>query len=303
LPTDGTQHRHGSEVDAAGGTEDERRSAGDRELEALIRAIVRDELAECAAATETHLAGPTYATGPGASDGNLREPGALNVRDADATARIADGSPAAGSEVMTADEVAAFLGVDRNTVYEYAARSTIPHRRLGTRVLFHRGALVAWLDPCKAASTRKASHACSTWKRWPLALSRSCPQTGRNARAHQRMCPENVNTKVAAQEELRHQIERILHPERFATSKKEVPTFHEWFTGRFWREWVVERRNKPTEVKSKQYIYDRHLKPAFGDLPSARSERARSRSFARRWWRGSWARSGSTTSSRCSASR
>jgi excisionase family DNA binding protein len=56
---------------------------------------------------------------------------------------------------MTADEVAAFLGVDRNTVYEYAGRGTIPHRRLGKRILFHRGALVAWLDPCKAASTRK----------------------------------------------------------------------------------------------------------------------------------------------------
>jgi integrase len=75
-----------------------------------------------------------------------------------------------------------------------------------------------------------------------------------------------VNTKVAAQEELRHHIERSLHPERFATSKKEVPTFDEWFTGRFWRESVVGRRNKPTEVKSKQYIYDLHLKPAFGEL-------------------------------------
>jgi integrase len=57
-----------------------------------------------------------------------------------------------------------------------------------------------------------------------------------------------------------------LAPERFATSKKEVPTFDEWLTGRFWREWVVGRRNKPTEVKSKQYIYDLHLKPAFGEL-------------------------------------
>lgn len=32
---------------------------------------------------------------------------------------------------MTADEVAAFLGVDRNTVFEYTARGTIPHRRVG----------------------------------------------------------------------------------------------------------------------------------------------------------------------------
>jgi integrase len=49
-------------------------------------------------------------------------------------------------------------------------------------------------------------------------------------------------------------------------AKKEVPTFHEWFTGRFWREWVVARRNKPTEVKSKQYIYERHLRKVFGEM-------------------------------------
>ena len=49
-------------------------------------------------------------------------------------------------EVMTADGVAAFLGVDRNTVYEFAARGVIPHQRLGKRFLFRRGAIVAWLD-------------------------------------------------------------------------------------------------------------------------------------------------------------
>jgi integrase len=48
--------------------------------------------------------------------------------------------------------------------------------------------------------------------------------------------------------------------------KEEMPTFHDWFTGRFWREWVVARRNKPTEVKSKQSIYEVHLKAAFGEL-------------------------------------
>ena len=59
-------------------------------------------------------------------------------------------------EVMTADEVAAFLGVDRNTVYDYANRGVIPHQRLGKRILFRRGALVSWLDSaCKATSTRK----------------------------------------------------------------------------------------------------------------------------------------------------
>jgi excisionase family DNA binding protein len=61
------------------------------------------------------------------------------------------------SDVMTADDVAVFLGVDRTTVYDFAGRGVIPHQRLGKRLLFRRGALVSWLDSslCKAASTRK----------------------------------------------------------------------------------------------------------------------------------------------------
>ena len=59
------------------------------------------------------------------------------------------------TEIMTADDVAAFLGVDRNTVYDYAGRGVIPHQRLGKRILFRRGALLSWLDSCKATATRK----------------------------------------------------------------------------------------------------------------------------------------------------
>lgn len=58
-------------------------------------------------------------------------------------------------ETMTADEVAAFLGVDRKTVYDYANRGRIPHQRLGKRLLFSRTALVAWLGACRVASTGK----------------------------------------------------------------------------------------------------------------------------------------------------
>jgi excisionase family DNA binding protein len=114
----------------------------DRGLEELIRAVVRTELAESG----------LLVSASGSSSFGPRERSTL--RDAAPTAQNA-GSPAGASEVMTADQVAAFLGVDRNTVYDYAARGTIPHRRLGKRMLFHRGALVAWLDPCKAASARK----------------------------------------------------------------------------------------------------------------------------------------------------
>ncbi len=61
------------------------------------------------------------------------------------------------SDVMTADEVAVFLGVDRNTVYDFAGRGVIPHQRLGKRLLFRRGAVVSWLDSslCAITSTRK----------------------------------------------------------------------------------------------------------------------------------------------------
>jgi excisionase family DNA binding protein len=64
-------------------------------------------------------------------------------------------NPEPTAEILTADEVAEFLGVDRNTVYDYAGRGVIPHQRLGKRILFRRGALLSWLDSCKATSTRK----------------------------------------------------------------------------------------------------------------------------------------------------
>ncbi len=70
---------------------------------------------------------------------------------------LAPGAAAATAppaEVMTADEVAAFLGVDRNTVYEYAARGVIPHRRLGKRMIFRRGTIVAWLDSAQTSDAR-----------------------------------------------------------------------------------------------------------------------------------------------------
>ncbi|MFO7565204.1 MAG: helix-turn-helix domain-containing protein [Enhygromyxa sp.] len=48
-------------------------------------------------------------------------------------------------EILTADEVAALLRVNRKTVYEAANRGDIPHRRLGRRLVFERGAVLAWL--------------------------------------------------------------------------------------------------------------------------------------------------------------
>lgn len=57
-------------------------------------------------------------------------------------------------EVMAAEAVAEFLGVDRNTVYGAASRGELPHRRIGRRLLFSRSQIVAWLGACKVASGR-----------------------------------------------------------------------------------------------------------------------------------------------------
>ena len=83
----------------------------------------------------------------------------LQAGDATPTAQVVDTNCVgeAPTDVINAEEAAAFLGVDRNTVYDFANRGVIPHQRLGKRLLFRRGTLVAWLDAslCKATSTRK----------------------------------------------------------------------------------------------------------------------------------------------------
>lgn len=57
------------------------------------------------------------------------------------------------AEVMTADEVAAMLRLDRKTVYDYAGRGVIPSRRIGKRMLFSREALALWLASCSKRSS------------------------------------------------------------------------------------------------------------------------------------------------------
>ena len=58
------------------------------------------------------------------------------------------------ADIMCADDVAAWLRVDRKTIYNAAARGKIPHQRLGKRVLFSRTALMAWFA-CESGSARR----------------------------------------------------------------------------------------------------------------------------------------------------
>lgn len=50
------------------------------------------------------------------------------------------------AEVLTAEEVAEMLGIDKKTVYDKANRGQIPCRRLGRRMLFGRRAILDWLN-------------------------------------------------------------------------------------------------------------------------------------------------------------
>lgn len=109
-------------------------------LEVLVRLVVRDELLRQRLGAHSDSSDPD-----GIENSASRTPLIPETHS----------NPDSDAQVMCAEDVAVFLGVDRNTVYVYAGRGTIPCRRLGKRLLFHRPALVAWLDPSKAASTRK----------------------------------------------------------------------------------------------------------------------------------------------------
>ena len=78
--------------------------------------------------------------------------------------------------------------------------------------------------------------------------------------------PRHHNTRAGAEEEMLVHIDRTKHPERYPKPRREVPTFEEWFEGRFWREWVIGRKNKPSEQASKKRLYKNYVKPFFGPM-------------------------------------
>ncbi len=78
--------------------------------------------------------------------------------------------------------------------------------------------------------------------------------------------PVQNNTKAAAVQAERDHVARVQASSK-ADDKKAVPTFKEWFNGRFWTEWVIAQDNKPAEREAKQSIFKHHLAPAFGDVP------------------------------------
>lgn len=75
--------------------------------------------------------------------------------------------------------------------------------------------------------------------------------------------PKHCNTKAACRQSFLDHLARLKNPK---AERKEVPSFSEWFEGRFWREWVIARKNKPSEQDSKRRHYMNYIKPFFGDM-------------------------------------
>lgn len=72
-----------------------------------------------------------------------------------------------------------------------------------------------------------------------------------------------VQTRVGAEQYERNVRQALVVGGRGGV-REEVPRFDEWFEGRFWREWVLGRKNKPSEQRSKLCSYRVHIKPALG---------------------------------------
>ncbi|MEM9490538.1 MAG: helix-turn-helix domain-containing protein [Myxococcota bacterium] len=115
-------------------------------------AAVGDSAAQTAlsGAESVHSAETDYDAADSATQGGSgADTGAGEATEASDSASVPSDSPTAAvslaDEVLNADQVAAMLGVDRKTIYSYASRGEIPHRRLGKRLLFSRTVLIEWL--------------------------------------------------------------------------------------------------------------------------------------------------------------
>jgi integrase len=75
--------------------------------------------------------------------------------------------------------------------------------------------------------------------------------------------PRHSNTKAACLQAFREHVERLRNP---AQVRDQAPTFAEWFTGRFWTEWVLGEQNKPSVQVEKDSAFRVHLQPFFGRM-------------------------------------
>jgi integrase len=75
-----------------------------------------------------------------------------------------------------------------------------------------------------------------------------------------------IQTRRAAEERER-QIRLEFLAGTYGKKQEVKPTFSEWFHGRFWTEWVIARKNKPSSIEEKRSIFRIYLDPVFGKMP------------------------------------
>jgi len=90
-------------------------------------------------------------------------------------------------------------------------------------------------------------------------ISGSAPSYDNNEAAAKRAEAEAIYAKLHAPAE-------PAQPQPEQKPAKEVPTYAEWFNNRFWNEWVIGERNKPSERRSKEIIFRVHLNLVIGHL-------------------------------------
>ena len=47
---------------------------------------------------------------------------------------------------MSVHQVANYVGLSKATVYKYASDRTLPHVKIGSRLLFRRSEIASWID-------------------------------------------------------------------------------------------------------------------------------------------------------------
>jgi integrase len=75
-----------------------------------------------------------------------------------------------------------------------------------------------------------------------------------------------INKKWAAEQAEESHLLRLLEAARKPKPRKEMPTFEEWFLGRYMTEWCEGQQNKPGAVSEKRSIFEHHLRGHLGPL-------------------------------------
>jgi integrase len=75
-----------------------------------------------------------------------------------------------------------------------------------------------------------------------------------------------INKKWAAEQAEEAHIRRLIEAAANPQQRKEIPTFEEWFLGRYMKEWCEGQQNKPGTITEKRSIFRHHLRGFFGPL-------------------------------------